>query len=263
VIVNGSKKEVAIAARKTKVVNLLERRGNRAMRSVRVLVIALAVGLPIGQALPYGALAVGQGKDGKQAASISYDQPRAEDARRTALVECEKTATSCSIVKEFSEMCFVYGYNAGGGFMFEFYQGGAVSQIDAARALVQKCPTCGGYRSGPCDTKWGTQNALEKERAKIEAAAKEKRKAVAEQDCPQTPTLTGGPWFSSTYKVGALDAARSAADRNNLMGHVFCVKSIEYLSDAPNPFGGKAARARFVVYDSEYRLVTQVRDFPY
>jgi hypothetical protein len=47
-------------------------------------------------------------------------------------------------------------------------------------------------------------------------------------------------------------------------GGFLCVKSVEYVSAAPNPFGGNAARARFTGYDGfEYKLVNQVRDFPY
>jgi len=102
--------------------------------------------------------------------------------------------------------------------------------------------------------------------------AVEKQKSAALADCGAEPVVSGGPWFSSTYKVAARDAAR----------HGFlCVKTIEYISAAPNPFGGNAARARFVGYQaryepqrgafglpigqevSTYELTSEVRDFPY
>jgi hypothetical protein len=45
------------------------------------------------------------------------------------------------------------------------------------------------------------------------------------------------------------------------------VKTVEYLSPAVNPFGGKAARARFTGYRynifNDFRLVVEVRDFAY
>jgi hypothetical protein len=105
-----------------------------------------------------------------------------------------------------------------------------------------------------------------------EIRAVEKQKSAALADCGAEPSISGGPWFSSTYKVAARDAAR----------HGFlCVKTIEYVSAAPNPFGGNAARARFVGYQaryqqkrgafglpvgqeiSTYELTSEVRDFPY
>jgi hypothetical protein len=43
-----------------------------------------------------------------------------------------------------------------------------------------------------------------------------------------------------------------------------CVKTVEYISPAPNPFGGNAARARFIGYDNNnYNNLVEVRDFPY
>ncbi len=102
--------------------------------------------------------------------------------------------------------------------------------------------------------------------------AAEKQKSAALADCGAEPAISGGPWFSSTYKVAARDAARSG---------FLCVKTVEYISAAPNPFGGNAARARFVGYQaryepqrgafglpvgqeiSTYELTSEVRDFPY
>lgn len=101
------------------------------------------------------------------------------------------------------------------------------------------------------------QERLEREAQarKGEAEAKEQRRLAALADCGSSPKISGGPWFSSTYSVGAGDAAR----RSGLL----CVKTIEYISDAPNPFGGKAARARFTGYSRGFQLTSVVQDFPY
>jgi len=95
------------------------------------------------------------------------------------------------------------------------------------------------------------------QRAQIaQAEAKEKQKQAALADCGPSPQVTGGPWFSSTYSIAALDAARH--------GNYLCTKTIEYISAAPNPFGGKAARARFTGYRAfDFQLVNEVRDFAY
>jgi hypothetical protein len=88
----------------------------------------------------------------------------------------------------------------------------------------------------------------------------ERKKGTAVADCGNSPAMSGGPWFSSTYKIAAQDEAQRA-----IAGGAFvCVKQIEYVSAAPNPFGGSAARARFVGYDKmDYNSLIQVRDFPY
>ena len=47
-------------------------------------------------------------------------------------------------------------------------------------------------------------------------------------------------------------------------GDFFCVTTVEYISAAPNPFGGKAARARFTGYEKRtFESISQVRDFAY
>jgi len=105
------------------------------------------------------------------------------------------------------------------------------------------------------------QAAAEQQRREQEAkqAEKERLKQAAQSDCGASPTLSGGPWVSSTYKVGALDEAERALSRWFL-----CVKAIEYISPAPNPLGGNAARAKFVGYDRfEYKPHSEIRDFFY
>src|SRR4029077_5696600 len=92
--------------------------------------------------------------------------------------------------------------------------------------------------------------------AQLEAQAKEKIRQAALADCGPQPTISGGPWFSSTYKTAALDASRN--------GRFLCTKTIEYVSAAVNPFGGNAARARFSGYDANnLQPIVEVRDFPY
>jgi hypothetical protein len=132
----------------------------------------------------------------------------------------------------------------------------------------------GGWHAG-IGMKWPT-DAIKHIASLIEdenrRAALEKQKSAALADCGAEPAISGGPWFSSTYKVAARDAARSG---------FLCVKTVEYISAAPNPFGGNAARARFVGYQaryepqrgafglavgqemSTYELTSEVRDFPY
>jgi hypothetical protein len=91
---------------------------------------------------------------------------------------------------------------------------------------------------------------------KAEAEAKEARRLAALADCGQGPKLLGGPWFSSTYKVAANDETRRIG--------MLCVRSVEYVSAAPNPFGGNAARARFTGYSAaDFQPVVAVHDFPY
>jgi hypothetical protein len=94
---------------------------------------------------------------------------------------------------------------------------------------------------------------------RADAEARQKRKQVAIADCGAATTISGGPWFSSTYKIAAQEAARTYYPNKFL-----CVKTVKYVSDAPNPFGGKAARAEFVGYDMEnFNFLSQVLDFPY
>ena len=66
------------------------------------------------------------------------------------------------------------------------------------------------------------QQAQEKRNAELAALAAKESKALA--DCGAEPAIEGGPWFSSTYKVGALDQARTMT-RNGMS----CVKTIEYV----------------------------------
>jgi len=102
------------------------------------------------------------------------------------------------------------------------------------------------------------QERLEREAQarKAEAEAKERRRLTALAACGSRPTLSGGPWFSSTYSVAANDQARAVG--------MLCVKSIEYVGAAPNPFGGNAARARFTGYGaSDFQPLVVVQDFFY
>ena len=87
----------------------------------------------------------------------------------------------------------------------------------------------------------------------------EKRRQIAVTDCGSGPKFSGGPWFSSTYGVAANDEVQRAKEAG-----YFCIKDVEYLSAAPNPFGGKAARAKFTGYKKDrFELLVQVRDFAY
>lgn len=100
-----------------------------------------------------------------------------------------------------------------------------------------------------------TRAAEERKKAE-EAEALVKRKEVATKDCGARPVLSGGPWFSSTYSVAAMDETQR--------GNFFCIKTVEYVSAAPNPFGGNAARARFTGYrKGDFQSVVEVRDFAY
>lgn len=107
------------------------------------------------------------------------------------------------------------------------------------------------------------QNEAEAARRKMEAArqqaesdATERRKQVAVANCKGGPKISGGPWFSSTYSVAVVDETKG--------GDFFCVTTVEYISAAPNPFGGKAARARFTGYEKRtFESISQVRDFAY
>jgi hypothetical protein len=86
----------------------------------------------------------------------------------------------------------------------------------------------------------------------------ERRRRIADatKDCGPSPNVTGGPLFSPTYKIGATDAA----SRSGLL----CVKEIQYVGPAVNPFGGNAARAKFIGYDQQTgNSVSVIRDFPY
>lgn len=245
------------------------------MRAFPFVLGALCLASGIQQAFAYGAIAVGRSVNGRgDIIGYSHNQPTPELAKQVALSNCQHDATACAIVTEFSEMCVImYGNHISRKMYYEFYQGPSkvsYAQQDAARVVNRRCEsTVPGSHCfhivSECDTKQGTQEQIAiKERTELahkEAAEREQRKAIAQKDCPREPTIVGGPWFSSTYKIGAMDAARNAVTAD--FDRVFCVKSVEYLSDAPNPFGGKAARARFIVYDRDYKLVSQIRDFPY
>jgi hypothetical protein len=92
--------------------------------------------------------------------------------------------------------------------------------------------------------------------AQLVAEANQKIRQAALADCGPQPTISGGPWFSSTYKIAASDASRN--------GRFLCTKTIEYIGAAVNPFGGNAARARFTGYDAiTFQPLVEVRDFPY
>jgi hypothetical protein len=101
--------------------------------------------------------------------------------------------------------------------------------------------------------------AEEQQRQQQQAKAeKERLMAAARADCGASAVLSGGPWFSSTYKIAAGDEAKRA------IGRFLCVKSVEYVSAAPNPFGGNAARAKFTGYDAmQLKPLIEVRDFAY
>jgi hypothetical protein len=102
------------------------------------------------------------------------------------------------------------------------------------------------------------REAAERNKAE-EAKLLNERTQAALADCGPKPAISGRPsfsWLSSTYDIAARDAARA--------GIFFCVKTIQYLSAAPNPFGGNAARARFIGYSKEEVVpYSEVRDFAY
>jgi hypothetical protein len=102
------------------------------------------------------------------------------------------------------------------------------------------------------------RHAIEQARIEQEQKrAREKRRQVALADCGGTPKLVGGPWFSSTYSVAARDVAQHA-------NGFACVKLVEYISAAPNPFGGKAARVRLTGFDDrDFQPKVAVIDIPY
>jgi hypothetical protein len=91
---------------------------------------------------------------------------------------------------------------------------------------------------------------------KAEEEAKQARRTAALADCGATLQISGGPWFSSTYKTAATDASHNE--------RFLCVKTVEYIGAAVNPFGGNAARAKFTGYDAfNYQRLDVVMDFPY
>lgn len=96
-----------------------------------------------------------------------------------------------------------------------------------------------------------------------EISSLEEAKAAARQSCGATPQVTGGPWFSSTYKVGALDEASRQVNSSEF----FCIIKIEYISPAVNPMGGHAARANFFgfVYTDGPNIIKKnaIIDFAY
>ena len=103
---------------------------------------------------------------------------------------------------------------------------------------------------------------LSKQQSKNEEVARkalEARQAVARQDCGQQAAISGGPWFSSTYKVAVNDEIGKYIQS----GRMFCIKSVEYISAAPNPLGGNAARIKVTGYDRSLRLVYFVEDIAY
>ena len=116
------------------------------------------------------------------------------------------------------------------------------------------------------------QRARDEERRKREHEAEVKRKEderAAERNkllnlCAPMPEFKGGPWISSgVYRDAALQYVRARAQvfggrisdsfqftspglleaAERLDGaHFACVDTVEYLGDAPNPFGGRGAK---------------------
>lgn len=102
--------------------------------------------------------------------------------------------------------------------------------------------------------------AVEAKKKIDEAEQREKRKSAAYADCGTAPAITGGPWFSFTYKVGATDEAQRLVHS----GQLFCIKTVEYMSPAVNPMGGNAARAIFAGYNGQtFDPLRVIADFPY
>jgi hypothetical protein len=109
-----------------------------------------------------------------------------------------------------------------------------------------------------------TQRQAAAEAQKKAAAELERRKLAALADCGTSPKLSDGPWFSSTYKVAAQDAARKAVSGGDFGPSFLCVKSVEYISPAPNPYGGNAARIKVTGYDPiKFELKAEVGDIAY
>ena len=104
----------------------------------------------------------------------------------------------------------------------------------------------------------------QEEQKNLAAQELERKKAAALADCGAKPSIVGGPWFSSTYKVAVMDQARLRSSSDMFAGSFLCIKSIEYIGPAVNPMGGNAARAKFFGYDrSEFNARSEVQDFPY
>ncbi|AGK57054.1 hypothetical protein HYPDE_26868 [Hyphomicrobium denitrificans 1NES1] len=87
--------------------------------------------------------------------------------------------------------------------------------------------------------------------------AQRKQKALA--DCKPEPNYNGGPWFAPSYKVSAHDQVQKVVASQRLL----CVKSVDYVSVAPNPFGGNAARIRINGYDMNGNPGSLGMDIPY
>lgn len=85
----------------------------------------------------------------------------------------------------------------------------------------------------------------EMERQKQAALELDRRKQAALSDCGAAPALSGSPWFDPTYKIAALETARTHTG-------FFCVKTVEYIGPAPNPFGGKGAQIKLIGYGRDY-----------
>jgi hypothetical protein len=98
----------------------------------------------------------------------------------------------------------------------------------------------------------GLQQAMAEETRQQAAAVQqqqsqkvlEDKKAAAISACGADPSLSGGPWFSSTYKIAAQDAVRLVIQYPS--NNYICVKTVEYLSAAESSTSASIARTSFV-----------------
>jgi hypothetical protein len=133
-----------------------------------------------------------------------------------------------------------------------------------AAAIARIAPQAESILSAEDNRTARQQQAIQAERNRRQQAADEvnARRQAALADCGSSPSISGGPWFSSTYKLAVEGAVTDTI--HGMFPSFVCVKSVEYVGPAPNPFGGNAARAKFTGYDrNNFTLITKIREFPY
>ena len=192
------------------------------MRALALLLFFAAIWVPT-TACAEGALA---GTPDNKTFGVGRNQPTPEAARKMAMDYCNKS--TCTIIRDFTDSCVVFFHHvATGRYFYRIFpgDGNTVTQaaIDAGNAARRECEALGTGGMGCmhqnllfCDSRKEMQEAAAKidreQRAKEDEERKareyQERKATAQTDCLAQPTLTGGPWLSSTYKIGALDEAR-------------------------------------------------------
>jgi hypothetical protein len=103
-------------------------------------------------------------------------------------------------------------------------------------------------------------------KAKQQAEQARARQAAL-KECGREPIMKGGPWrswVSSAYKFAVQDLVKRLTSARDFRTAFLCVKSVEYLGDAPNPFGGNAARLKVIGADYRtYEMTARTADVPY